>query len=77
MTSEQFHLPMFRFRDNEGLPCCAVNVEVPEGSCVFHATKSFGTREWCWRMDVELYRRGKGYGSIIPATGCPVWKDKV
>ena len=69
-----FDLPVVMYRDRQGMPTCAASF--PEHLCRFYASRKFGTQELCTvgREEVQLNRRGKQIGTLIPHPECPLWK---
>lgn len=76
MPVEEFSLKLERYRDKNNLPTCALNF-ITQQVCHFYGTKTFGTKEVCLYLDIQLFRRHQGYGSLIPSILCPLWKDQI
>lgn len=79
MHTERFSLPVERYKDSKGNPACAANFKTGQ-VCMFYMTSNFGTKEQCFFLpDGRLFRRttkqGKGMGTLIPCTKCPIWPE--
>ena len=80
-TTEETHIPVTRYRAEDGTPTCAVDFEAG-AVCRFYATQRFGVNETCLFGDKggklwePLERRNGGAGLLIPLKSCPVWADK-
>jgi len=75
-------MPVDRYRDDDGNPCCAKDFK--EGQvCPFYQTQRFGANETCLfaedngRYRESMKRRKDGNGTLIPLKTCPVWKGEV
>jgi len=70
-----------RYRDDEGLPTCALNFKTGE-ACEFHCTAKFGTVDTCIFAIGEngppsrLERRDGGKGLLIPGNWCPLFRHE-
>jgi len=79
-TEEPGHLPITRYRDEDGQPTCASDFQ--QGRvCIFYATQKLGCLETCWFADKEgrrwepMQRRNGGEGTLVPLRTCPLWTN--
>jgi hypothetical protein len=73
MRKEIFILKIERYRDKDGMPCCALDFETHD-VCQFWASRKMGQLEFCAYAGKRLYRRGEDrLGTLIPCAECPVW----
>jgi len=66
------------YRDSKGNPTCAKDFLTGQ-VCIFYRTRMFGCGEVCCNSinaagTFDLSRRDDGHGSLIPTTGCLVWR---
>ena len=79
-TEEPGHLPIVRYRDEEGNPTCACDFQNGR-VCIFYGTQKFGCSETCWFADkdgrrwIPMQRRKGGEGTLVPLTTCPLWPN--
>lgn len=55
MPVEEFLLKIDRYKDANNLPTCVLNF-TDQQMCHFYGTKSFGTKEICCYLNVQIGR---------------------
>lgn len=72
MSEEKIKVEFTRYKDHEEKPTCAVDFSNNK-FCFFHATKRYGTTDFCLFVNEKIKRGDNGF--LRPHKNCSLWID--